>query len=780
MLNQQRQPNSPVPEPPAEASGQMEDLALALEGGAAVPLAVAELPEVQQFRPKGSQSWRWLLITLMGCVATSGAAIGAFVWLINLPPTADCDNPASISTDRAQLYCAQVAADSGNLDDILASLDLVGSWDQNHPLHYEVQPLVEQWSWVALQAATQRLNDNDLNRAVEFIEYIPAYSPVYETAQASLQDWNTEWDQGNAIWQQAQAALKNQDWATAANQVQALSQLRSQHWRGSQVQALSQQMRLERRARQQLQSAVEAASGGGVAQLGGALRTVSRIDNTTYAYEAAQPYMDRWSDWLLNLGLDKWYASELEEAISLGRNAAVNPSRAKAAQELIWLSEARQMAQESLGPWRTSPDQLIKLYRAMVLANQIPTDSLYYPQAQSSVMTWRAHLADLGQLQLAQLAGRGQHRETLQLAIDQAAQVPLGNPRRQQAQTLMAHWRLEVERLEDQPQLTQAHKLAAKDTIAGLQQAIATASQIPLNRALRNEAQSWIYVWNNRVEELEDRPTLVAARKLAAEGSYAQAIAEASNVRAGRALFDEAQAAIAGWRREIRAIEQARQRALTRAAARRRETESASTPPSDATPSPLVSGDTPSPVDDNASTLSPVAPVPAQSAPAQQPLPLQLETIPGNHPSAGGSGGPLPAPVQSVPAGAPSQPGSSTAESQGQTPSAQPASPQRPRPLSAPQPVEMDPPAAPDLFLPTPAPPAPQLPVAPRPTPQSQPVPSPQNGNAAPTPVPLNPETATPVEPSVSAVPMPEQAMTLKTAKKDTSVLSTGALYAVL
>ena len=55
-----------------------------------------------------------------------------------------------------------------------------------------------------------------------------------------------------------------------------------------------------------------------MAQLGGALRTVSRIDNTTYAYEAAQPYMDRWSDWLLNLGLDKWYASELEEAISLG------------------------------------------------------------------------------------------------------------------------------------------------------------------------------------------------------------------------------------------------------------------------------------------------------------------------------------------------------------------------------------------------------------------------------------------------------------------------------
>jgi hypothetical protein len=757
----------------------MEDLALALEG-AAGPLAVAELPEVRQFRPKGSQAWRWLLITLMGCVATSGAAIGAFVWLINLPPTADCDNPASISTDRAQLYCAQIAAESGNLDDILASLKLVGGWDQSHPLHYEVQPLVEQWSWVALQEAKQRLNDSDLNRAVELIEYIPAYSPVYETAQASLQDWNTEWDQGNAIWQQAQAALKNQDWATASNQVQALSKLRSQHWRVNQVQALSQQIRLERRARQQLQSAVEAASGGGVAQLGGALRTVSQIDNTTHAYEAAQPYMDRWSDWLLNLGLDKWYASELEEAISLGRNAAVNPNRAKAAQELIWLSEARQMAQESLGPWRTSPDQLITLYRAMVLANQIPEDSLYYPQAQSSVMTWRGHLADLGKLQLAQLPGRVQHLETLQLAIDQAAQVPLGNPRRQQAQTLMAHWRLEVERLEDQPQLTQAHKLAATDTIEGLQQAIATASQIPMNRALRNEAQSWIYVWTNRVEALEDRPTLVAARKLAAEGRYSQAIAEASNVRAGRALFDEAQAEIAGWRREIRAIDQARQRALNRAAARRREIESPSTPTSDSTTVPLVGGEAPSPTDGNASTLSPVAPAPAQPAPPRQPLPRRLETVPGNRPSIGGSGGPLPAPVQSVPAGSPSRSGNSTAEPQGQTPSGQPVAPQQPRPLPAPQPVEMDPPAAPDVSLPPPAAPAPQLPVAPRPTPQSQPVPSPQNGNAAPTPVPLNPEAATPVEPSVSAVPRPEQAMALKTAKKDTSVLSTGALYAAL
>jgi hypothetical protein len=226
MLNQQRRSNSPTPEPSAVGGGQREELTLALDGGSG-SLTVAELPEVKQFKPQGNQTWRWLLIALMGCIATSGTAIGAFVWLINLPPTADCNNPASISTDRAQLYCAQLAAEAGNLDDILASLELVGRWDQSHPLHYEVQPLVEQWSQVVLQEARQQLSNSDLNRATELIDYIPVYSPAYETAQASLQEWNSEWDQGNAIWQTAQAALKNQDWATASQQLPALAELRS-------------------------------------------------------------------------------------------------------------------------------------------------------------------------------------------------------------------------------------------------------------------------------------------------------------------------------------------------------------------------------------------------------------------------------------------------------------------------------------------------------------------------------------------------------------------------
>ncbi|HIK44683.1 MAG TPA: hypothetical protein IGR64_07305, partial [Leptolyngbyaceae cyanobacterium M65_K2018_010] len=109
MFNQRQrsmpQPQTAVP----QAHSGLEGLAL-VRSEAEVYLA---LPEVIQHAPQsaqGGQSWRWLMIALLSCCATSVAALGAFIWLINLPPSADCEDAASITTDRAQLYCAQMAA----------------------------------------------------------------------------------------------------------------------------------------------------------------------------------------------------------------------------------------------------------------------------------------------------------------------------------------------------------------------------------------------------------------------------------------------------------------------------------------------------------------------------------------------------------------------------------------------------------------------------------------------------------------------------------------------
>ncbi|PZV06563.1 MAG: hypothetical protein DCF21_22610, partial [Leptolyngbya sp.] len=489
----------------------------------------------------GGQSWRLLLISLLSCVAAGGAVVGAFLWLVNLPPTANCENAATVTTDRAQLFCAQTAAESGDLPDVLAALDLAGRWTEGHPLYYEVQPLVEQWSWVVLQAADQELRGNgSMAEAQALVGHIPANSSVFAPAQEKIATWQTEWDQGETIMATAQAALKQKDWPAASGQVQALAELKNSHWRVSQVQALAQQIRQERQAQELLDRAVATAAQGGSDRLAAALGTASQIDEGTYARQQAQPYLNRWSDLLLTLGLDKWYASDLSGAIALGRSAALNPDRAQVAQELIWLSQSRQTAQRSLITWRTSPDQVVQLYQAMLTANRVPQGSPYYPQAQSSVATWRQHLGDLAKFQTAQAVGQVRDRDALSAAIAQAAEVPVGHPRRVQAQTMVAHWRQEIERLEDRPYLVKAHELASAKTSEGLQAAIATAQAIALPRALRSEAQGWVYVWTGELQVMEDQPLLNRARSLAAAGKLSQAIVEATGIRPGRALYDQA------------------------------------------------------------------------------------------------------------------------------------------------------------------------------------------------------------------------------------------------
>ncbi len=673
----------------------------------------------------GSQSWRLLLISLLSCVAAGGAAVGAFLWLVNLPPTANCENAATVTTDRAQLFCAQTAAESRELPDVLAALDLAGRWTEGHPLYYEVQPLVEQWSWVVLQAADQELRGNgSMAEAQTLVGHIPAHSSVFSPAQEKIAVWQTEWDQGEAIRATAQAALKQKDWPAASSQVQALAKLNNSHWRVSQVQALTRQIRQERQAQELLDRAVATAAPGGSDRLAAALRTASQIDEGTYARQQAQPYLNRWSDLLLTLGLDKWYASDLNAAIALGRSAALNPDRAQVAQELIWLSQSRQTAQQSLTSWRTSPDQVVQLYQAMLTANRVPQGSPYYPQAQSSVIAWRQHLGDLAKFQTAQAVGQVRDRDALSVAIAQAAEVPLGHPRRVQAQTMVAHWRQEIERLEDRPYLVKAHELASAKTHEGLQAAIATAQAIALPRALRSEAQGWVYVWTSELQVMEDQPMLNRARSLASEGKLSQAIVEATGIRPGRALYDEARGAIAGWQGQIAAAERARQAALQRAAAARaaaittEETASADleTPLDGADAAPLTATEAPAPA---------LAPAPAMPRFRPSPLPDRIETVPGE-------AAPAPSDVVAPPRSLQSPTNSAPVNLSPAIPSAEPVPANvAPAPLSVP--------------------PAPL-----------QPAPQPREGapeSAAPI---EEPQAAQPKSPTVSAQPQPEAGSGLK------------------
>jgi hypothetical protein len=181
----------------------------------------------------------------------------------------------------------------------------------------------------------------------------------------------------------------------------------------------------------------------------------------------------------------------------------------------------------------------------------VSPQSPFYQQAQVNQQNWQAQLQDVVQLQWASwIADWGQHPQ-LQFAIAQAQGIAPDHPRHPQAQALLGRWQKILERQQDQPYLDTAKRLAKDGTLMNLQLAIAQARRITLGRALRTEAQTWIAYWKKRVEAQEDQPILTAAQGLADRGNWAAAMETAGKIGPKRALYQQAQAAIALWSSEL-------------------------------------------------------------------------------------------------------------------------------------------------------------------------------------------------------------------------------------
>lgn len=514
--------------------------------------------------PGRSWSPQWLLIQLGVCVSLGGLAALAFLSLTALPPATDCKAISPLSPDVDRLHCAQIAAESGKLPEIVAGLKLVENWTPDHPLYSQAQQWIGKWSEATLIAAHEKMRQSDLKGAVNLANQIPPSSPTYKEAQATIAKWKNQWQAGQAVYNEARVAIKKQNWEQAYAKMRELNEMNSDYWRVQQSAALSQQILLEKQARSSLVKARQMAATKQPEQLGQAIALVSQINHKTFAWSEIQTELNRWSETLLKVGLQQWQARQVEQAIALADKVSLNPNLSWEAKNLIALSQARKLAMAGDSNWQVTGKQFWNLLGAIATAYQIKPESRFYTQAQSSLTSWKAQLQDVTQLQLAQLTAGLSQREALEMAIAQAKQVELKRPRRLQAQTLIAHWTNEIERQEDRPILEAAQRLAEPGTIPDLRAAIAEANRIPTGRVLRGEAQGLAYGWRRQIEVLEDKPLLNLARLQASQGQLESAIRTASVIRPGRALYWQAQAAIGDWQSEIQRI--AREKAAKEAA----------------------------------------------------------------------------------------------------------------------------------------------------------------------------------------------------------------------
>jgi hypothetical protein len=372
----------------------------------------------------------------------------ALVWLISLPPQIDCRHPNQLSLDMERLYCAQEAAQSGDIAKLIAGIDLLKQWQPEHPLHGEAQRLIQDWSEQVLTIATKRVVRGDLKGAEAALSHIPNTTPVYQDVQKALSRWRKYSKRASNLNAKAEAALKQKDWHAVSDYIVLLAAFERDYWElENGADALAQRLGVEKQAWQALNRAQKIATNP--EQLAAAIALAQQVPNKTYAADEAKVSLKQWSQKLVAKGNQQWQSGNRLGAISTLR---LDPKivNQPAIEELYQFGNAYRLANPALSSrWPPTMGNLVNFAEAIAAMEQVKSDSPFHNQAQSLRKSWQRQMQNFIQLKYAGAAASFEHPTMLALAVDQAKQISAKEPRRLQAQTLVAYWQKEVERLED-------------------------------------------------------------------------------------------------------------------------------------------------------------------------------------------------------------------------------------------------------------------------------------------------------------------------------------------
>ncbi|MDB9524406.1 hypothetical protein PN498_00275 [Oscillatoria sp. CS-180] len=354
------------------------------QSSAVAPAAVYE-PIVQTLH---SLAWSWMTFSLVGASAGGSAVMMAFSSLISLPPEPNCSDLEPEATHRDNLTCLQQAIAAGQPEALPSGLAFVGRWQPTDPLFNEGTQLLEQWSDPAFQQAQEAYANGTLSQAASFAAEIPHGSSHYIQAQALLQSLSEEqYRLAAPVYEAAQVALQQQDWANAFQALWALETLDHPKLQTGLTQTVAQQIETERQATRLLNTAVQQQALGTPQDQGHAIAIASQIDPSTYVWQTAQPLLDQWSDELFPLAQYRLAKGDVTGATEIVQQIAKNPNRRSLAQDWLILVQANRLATVSLAQESSLTTQ-IGLYPAVLATRSIQPESVWRSHAMTQAHLW--------------------------------------------------------------------------------------------------------------------------------------------------------------------------------------------------------------------------------------------------------------------------------------------------------------------------------------------------------------------------------------------------------
>jgi soluble cytochrome b562 len=487
------------------------------------------------------------MLTIMGLFA--GGALWSLVWI---PQSRECPRILRpFSSASFKLYCAQMAASKGTTEGYIQAIDLVKSLPIGHPLQQNVDQELKKWAFDLVILAQEQFNKGELPRALETLKVIPLDRLPCDSHQCPRKeiehwgkDWQAIWDQGQNIVQEVEKALMDQNWDAAAAAATKLLSIENRYWQVNRYNELNAQITEVRSTNSLIGQAKKLADQGGADNLAQAIQLVSQVQSNSRLYSIAQAQISRYGEQMLKLAQDALERKNLDSALKTVDKIPAVAGRKQQVEDFKFLANIQA---------KTWSGQVSDYQAAINDLRQVSNNRSVYTQAQRLILRWEQEISDLQHLDQARTLAKTGTITGYMSAIAEVSLVPQANPRYGEAQNLIKTWNGEIQMLEDAPYLERARRLATGGTVPALEAAITEANRIQPKRRLYDDAQAAILGWQQDIQRVEDQPTLDEAQRLANAGRLSEAIALVQRISPGRALYDNAQKQIKDWQLQINA-----------------------------------------------------------------------------------------------------------------------------------------------------------------------------------------------------------------------------------
>lgn len=490
----------------------------------------------------------WHLLGVLLIVLSGGVGFLATSVLLSFNGSSNCTAlyvPLASATTR--LYCAQIEAEKQTLASYLKAIRMVSGFPEDHPLRPDIDRNIEMWTNDIIELGEVKFQEGKLDEAIAIAEEVPIKSPTRVMAEERIEAWRKLWREGEKIMDRFKQELNEGDLNRAMRTVVQLSYLENYYWSTVKYQEARNQIQLARKESGELEGAYQAQERGGLENWLKALEQASRISKDSYAYPQAQKLIGVIRDDIIDY---------IQEIIDQNRWSELLRLSDRLPDELNLDSsmtmDIKILAQAGLLAAKGTTSDI---EAAIVQIQSIQPSSMIFDQSQKLTGKWQQEITDVALLEQAKAIAADGSIAALEKAISKLKMVPEGNPRYGEAQRTINQWQNKIEIVEDTPTLEYAKDLAASNRTEGLNEAIAQASTIQSGRALYDEAQSNIRKWRGIIQRREDQPIYDRAVALGNQRRFEEAISVANQISSGRALYGDMQQKANLWRQELNAAE---------------------------------------------------------------------------------------------------------------------------------------------------------------------------------------------------------------------------------